>query len=49
MFSQAKDGLGFQRELPNKLWNVTFTIVTRFPVTLNADFIMKQLLLNLSS
>ena len=39
--------LGFWRELPNTLWNVNFTIITRFPATLNADFFMKQLLLKL--
>ena len=39
--------LGFQRELPNTLWNMNFTTITRFPVTLNADFFMKQLLLKL--
>ena len=39
--------LGFWRELPNTLWNVNFTTITRFPATLNADFFMKQLLLKL--
>ena len=38
---------GFRRELPNTLWNVNFTTITRFPATLNADFFMKQLLLKL--
>ena len=35
-------------ELPNTLWNVNFTTITRFPATLNADVFMKQLLLRLS-
>ena len=39
--------LGFWRELPNTFWNVNFTTITRFPVTLNADFFMKQLLVKL--
>ena len=39
--------LGFWRELPNTLWNVNFTTITRFPATLNADFFMKQLLVKL--
>ena len=39
--------LGFWPELPNTLWNVNFTTITRFPATLNADFFMKQLLLKL--
>ena len=30
--------LGFWRELPNTIWNVNFTTITRFPETLNADF-----------
>ena len=34
-------------ELPNTLWNVNFTTITRFPATLNADVFMKQLLLKL--
>ena len=39
--------LGFWRELPNTLWNVNFTTITRFPATLNDDFFMKQRLLKL--
>ena len=39
--------LGFWPELPNTLWNVNFTAITNFPVTLNADFFMKQLLVKL--
>ena len=46
-FSRAGVCLGFWRELPNMIWNVNFTTVTRFPVTLNADFFVKQRLFKL--
>ena len=34
--------LGFWRDLPNTIWNLNFTTITKFPATLNADFFVTQ-------
>ena len=39
--------LGFWRVFLNTPWNVNFTTIRRFPVMLNADFFVKQRLLEL--
>ena len=38
--------LGFWRELPNTIWNVNFTTITRVPATLNADCFVNNGFLN---